>query len=92
MMPEGVSQWVWASDFHGFGYRDLDPRMARIFLHVSAEHYPERLVRCLPPAGSRRLNRMTRSRRVPLSHEQGVARYHCAHSNIGCVLCRDTFS
>lgn len=44
MMPEGVSQWVWASDFHGFGYRDLDPRMARIFLHVSAEHYPERLV------------------------------------------------
>ena len=52
MMPEGVSQWVWASDFHGFGYRDLDPRMARIFLHVSAEHYPERLVRCLPPAGT----------------------------------------
>lgn len=45
MMPEGVSQWVWASDFHGFGYKDLDPRMARIFLHVSAEHYPERLVR-----------------------------------------------
>jgi CRAL/TRIO domain len=47
MMPEGVSQWVWASDFHGFGYKDLDPRMARIFLHVSAEHYPERLVRTL---------------------------------------------
>jgi CRAL/TRIO domain len=47
MMPEGVSQWVWASDFHGFGYKDLDPRMARIFLHVSAEHYPERLVRAL---------------------------------------------
>jgi hypothetical protein len=61
MMPEGVSQWVWASDFHGFGYKDLDPRMARIFLHVSAEHYPERLGHFLvidPPSAFSALWRM----------------------------------
>lgn len=43
MMPPGVTQWTWCSDFAGFGYRDVDPSMARIFLNVSAEHYPERL-------------------------------------------------
>lgn len=43
MMPEGVEQWIWFSDFHGFGMADLNPAMARIFLDVSATHYPERL-------------------------------------------------
>ncbi|GMH32744.1 hypothetical protein BSKO_00578 [Bryopsis sp. KO-2023] len=43
MMPEGVEQWIWFSDFHGFGLGDLNPSMARIFLDVSATHYPERL-------------------------------------------------
>ena len=42
-MPPGVEQWVWLSDFHGFGFKDTDPRLARIFLEVSAKHYPERL-------------------------------------------------
>ena len=31
------------SDFHGFGFGDLSPRMATAFLEVSAKHYPERL-------------------------------------------------
>ena len=30
-------------DFHGFGLADCDPRLAKIFLNVSAAHYPERL-------------------------------------------------
>ena len=30
-------------DFHGFSLRDCDPRLARIFLNLSAAHYPERL-------------------------------------------------
>jgi hypothetical protein len=32
---------VWVCDFHGFGVSDLNPRLARAFLSVSAEHYPE---------------------------------------------------
>mmetsp|Transcript_3868 Transcript_3868/g.11192 ORF Transcript_3868/g.11192 Transcript_3868/m.11192 type:complete len:319 (-) Transcript_3868:579-1535(-) len=43
LMPKGVEQWVWVSDFAGFGMSDVDPGMARTFLHVSAEYYPERL-------------------------------------------------
>lgn len=42
-MSSGTEQWVWISDFHGFGLRDTDPRLAKIFLDVSAKHYPERL-------------------------------------------------
>lgn len=42
-MPEGVEQWVWVCDFHGFGMADINPRLAKTFLDVSAEHYPERL-------------------------------------------------
>lgn len=42
-MPSGVEQWVWVADFHGFGLKDTDPRLAKIFLDVSAGHYPERL-------------------------------------------------
>ena len=30
-------------DFHGFSIRDCDPRLAKIFLNLSAAHYPERL-------------------------------------------------
>lgn len=42
-MPEGVEQWVWVCDFHGFGMADINPKLAKTFLDVSAEHYPERL-------------------------------------------------
>ena len=42
-MPPGVSQWVWVSDFRGFGLSDCDPRMSKVFLDLSAAHYPERL-------------------------------------------------
>jgi len=43
MMPPGVDQWVWVCDFHGFGFVDCNPKLAKAFLSVSAEHYPERL-------------------------------------------------
>ncbi|KAL3142685.1 hypothetical protein ABBQ38_002988 [Trebouxia sp. C0009 RCD-2024] len=42
-MPPGVGQWVWVSDFKGFGLSDCDPRLAKVFLDLSAAHYPERL-------------------------------------------------
>lgn len=43
LMPEGVESWCWVLDFHGFGLSDCDPRLAKIFLNISAAHYPERL-------------------------------------------------
>lgn len=43
LMPPGVESWSWVLDFHGFSIRDCDPRLARIFLHLAATHYPERL-------------------------------------------------
>jgi hypothetical protein len=42
-MGPGVEQWVWVSDFYGFGFADLSPRIATTFLELSAKHYPERL-------------------------------------------------
>ena len=42
-MGPSVEQWVWLSDFHGFGFSDLSPRIANTFLELSAKHYPERL-------------------------------------------------
>lgn len=44
-MPPGVDQWVWVCDFHGFGTRDINPRLAKLFLDMSADHYPERLAK-----------------------------------------------
>ena len=32
MMPPRVEQWVWFSDFHGFGFQDCDTRMGKTFL------------------------------------------------------------
>eukprot|EP00210_Caulerpa_lentillifera_P001533 g1471.t1 len=43
MMPDGVEQWVWVSDFFGFGMSDMSPAMARRFVDLTANHYPERL-------------------------------------------------
>ena len=43
MMPEGIEQWVWVSDFFGFSYGDMNPAMAKQFVDLSAVHYPERL-------------------------------------------------
>lgn len=42
-MPPGVENWVWVCDFHGFGMSDVNPKLAKAFLDVSATHYPERL-------------------------------------------------
>lgn len=42
-MPAHVEQWIWLCDFHGFGLRDCDPRLAKMFLDISERHYPERL-------------------------------------------------
>ena len=42
-MPAGIGQCVWVSDFKGFGLADCDPRLAKVFLDLSAAHYPERL-------------------------------------------------
>lgn len=42
-MPPGVGQWVWVSDFKGFGLGDCHPRLAHTFLELSSAHYPERL-------------------------------------------------
>ena len=42
-MKAPVEQWVWVSDFYGFGFSDLNPRIADTFLDLSAKHYPERL-------------------------------------------------
>ncbi len=43
LMKAPVEQWVWVSDFYGFGFSDLNPRIADTFLDLSAKHYPERL-------------------------------------------------
>lgn len=43
MKDPGNDKWLWLMDFHGFGIRDCSPKLARIFLSVSATHYPERL-------------------------------------------------
>ncbi|KAG2501691.1 hypothetical protein HYH03_000193 [Edaphochlamys debaryana] len=42
-MPPGVEQWIWVCDFKGFGMADVNPKLAKLFLDISAEHYPERL-------------------------------------------------
>lgn len=38
-----ICSWVWIMDMHGFGFKDCSPQLARIFLNLSAAHYPERL-------------------------------------------------
>lgn len=40
-----AQQWVWVSDFHGFGVADLNPAVGKAFLNLCANHYPERLAR-----------------------------------------------
>ncbi|KAL6759624.1 CRAL-TRIO domain-containing protein [Haematococcus lacustris] len=42
-MGPKCSQWVWICDFHGFGMGDVNPKLAKAFLDISATHYPERL-------------------------------------------------
>lgn len=43
LMQGAVEDWVWVLDMHGFGLKNIDPRIAFAFLKVSAAHYPERL-------------------------------------------------
>ena len=31
---------MWVSDFQGFRLRDSDPRIAKVFLDLAANHYP----------------------------------------------------
>ena len=45
LMPEGVEQWTWVSDFHGMSVSDCNPKLALSFLEISADHYPEVAVR-----------------------------------------------
>lgn len=40
-----AAQWVWVSDFFGFGLPDLNPAIGKAFLNLCATHYPERLAR-----------------------------------------------
>lgn len=40
---KGVISWNWVLDMHGFALVDCDPRLAKIFLQIAADHYPERL-------------------------------------------------
>ena len=39
-----VEQWIWIIDFHGFSFRDCDPRSATMAIDL-LQHYPERLSR-----------------------------------------------
>ncbi len=41
-MPPTVEGWVWFSDFHGFGVRDLSPSIGRAFLGASRAGQPWR--------------------------------------------------
>ena len=43
MMPNGVERWNWVLDMHGFRLVDCDPRLAKIFLSLAGDRYPERL-------------------------------------------------
>jgi len=43
LMGDGATSWNWVLDLHGFRLVDCDPRLAKIFLHLAADHYPERL-------------------------------------------------
>lgn len=43
LMGKNASSWNWVLDLHGFRLVDCDPRLAKIFLHLAADHYPERL-------------------------------------------------
>lgn len=42
-MSHGTEQWIWVCDFYGFGMGDMNPKLGRTFLDMSAQHYPERL-------------------------------------------------
>ena len=41
-----VEQWTWVIDFHGFSFRDCDPRSATMAIDL-LQHYPERLYRVI---------------------------------------------
>lgn len=43
LMGDTASSWNWVLDLHGFRMVDCNPRLAKIFLHLAADHYPERL-------------------------------------------------
>ena len=88
-MGPSVEQWVWVSDFYGFGFSDLSPRIAQTFLELSARHYPERLgaflVRTLPSAlvsdlvtapGSAGLRKLTQT----VGSAAGASTECCQHS------------
>lgn len=53
LMQPGVEKWVWFSDFVGFGWKDCNVTLGKIFLDLASKHYPERLgcfVLCGTPA------------------------------------------
>jgi hypothetical protein len=46
-MPPGVETYIWVSDFHGFGWSDMDPRMAAGCLQVCARSDEVQLLQCI---------------------------------------------
>ncbi len=38
-MKEPVEQWVWVSDFHGFGFQDLNPGIAKVYVRLFKQVY-----------------------------------------------------
>ena len=46
LLPPGESMWSWILDFKGFGVKDVSlAPLAKTFLQILADHYPERLAR-----------------------------------------------
>ncbi len=39
LMPPRVEGWVWFSDFHGFGLRDMSPSIGSAFLGARASSF-----------------------------------------------------
>eukprot|EP00243_Klebsormidium_subtile_P003331 TRINITY_DN16696_c0_g1_i1.p1 TRINITY_DN16696_c0_g1~~TRINITY_DN16696_c0_g1_i1.p1 ORF type:complete len:328 (-),score=66.47 TRINITY_DN16696_c0_g1_i1:189-1172(-) len=42
-MPPGVENYVWVTDFHGFGMVDCNPKLPLASNEVFGKHYPERV-------------------------------------------------
>lgn len=47
LMPPHVEAWVWFSDFHGFGLRDMSPSIGSAFLGAHTRALPSLLDRSL---------------------------------------------
>ena len=50
LMPPRVEGWVWFSDFHGFGLRDMSPSIGSAFLGAHTRALPFLIGRSYGPA------------------------------------------